>query len=110
MFLARMFGQKPATVETITKAEHVAIVAAHRQEIETLRSACFAAERDLQTARHEARANGAALSEVLNERDAAHATLRIIANMVTPGSAPIGKRMAATAKAGLPEYLVEQAA
>lgn len=48
-------------------------------------------------AKREARVVGKALNEMLAERDAARAALRKIAGMVTPGSAPIGKRMAKVA-------------
>lgn len=46
----------------------------------------------------------AELNGVRAERDAAWITLREIAGMETPGSAPAAKRMARVAREGLPEY------
>lgn len=112
---ARMFGQKPAAVPL---DQHQAIVAAFRDEIDTLRASCFAAERtvegltnDVQQAerayehqRSEAITNGRLAAELLTERDEARDVLRSIVSFATPGMASIGRKMAATAKAGLPEY------
>lgn len=111
--IARMFGQKPAAKpaltgalepEWVSLATHRSVVAAYQEHVETLQASCFEAERRFEAEKNRAITSGRVASEALTERDAAHETLRAIVAMKTDNCASIGRRMAAAAKAGLPEY------
>lgn len=108
---ARMFGLKPADPEVILLETHRGVVDALNEEAIRLRAdasnaraARDAAERRLRSEKNRAIESGRLASELLTERDAARDRLRQIAAMETVGSAPAAKRMAATARAGLPEF------
>lgn len=97
-----IFAAKPAPAETVTLEYHRSVVAGMQEEIAALREGCFNETQRANRERGQRQQVGAALNEALTERDAARETLRQIAAMETPGSAPIGRRMAAAARAGLP--------
>ncbi len=107
------FAPKPAAkpVDTITRAEHRAVVDALNEEVIRLRternnarSARDAAERRAGEQKHRAIVSGRLASEFQGERDAARHILRAINGMVTPACAGIGRKMAAKAREGLPEF------
>lgn len=113
------FATKPAAkpVETVTLAEHRAIVDALNEEVVRLRternnarSARDAAERRAGEQKHRAIVSGRLASEFQSERDAARDILRAINGMVTPACAGIGRKMAAKAREGLPEFVGEREA
>ena len=108
-----LFAKKPAPmpIETMTLAEHRAVVDALKREIAGLTNdvrqaerAYEAADRNYENEKHRAREFGKLNSELLTERDAARDKLREINDMVTPGCAGIGRKMARTAREGLPEF------
>lgn len=78
--------------------------AAHEAAIADLRDDFRQAERAYDAERAASVKRGRLAAELLAERDAAHATLREVAGLETPSCAHIGKRMAAKAREGLPEF------
>ncbi|WP_439538719.1 hypothetical protein [Sphingomonas sp.] len=90
--------------DTVTLDYHKAVVEAQRETIASLTEASYESARVAEAEKARAIKSGRLASELLTERDAAHARLRKIAAMETPGSAPAAKRMARVAREGLPEY------
>lgn len=107
----------PLIPDAVSMEYHDGVVNALRAEITGLGNdvrqaerAYEAADRNYVAASREARKFGAALNEALAERDAARNILREINGMVTPACAGIGRKMAAKAREGLPEFAGEREA
>lgn len=118
----KLFGNKPAakpaTIETVTLAYHRDVIDAMNEEIIKLRTERNNAQAARNAEREASIRKGRLASELLTERDAArdknleiagnlvaaHNVLREIVALETPSSAHIGRKMAAKAREGLPEF------
>lgn len=107
------FAKKPApaTIETVTLAYHREAIDTLNTEVIRLRaernnarSARDAAEQRVGRERADSIKKGRLCTELLTERDDARFILRQIAMMETPTCAHIGRKMAAKAREGLPEF------
>jgi hypothetical protein len=81
-----------------------------RTERNNARSARNAAEQRVARLQHVGKVKGQVADELLTERDAVRHILREINGMVTPACAGIGRKMAAKAREGLPEFAGEREA
>lgn len=96
--------------DTVPLARHSSVVSGLLAEIEGLRSDVRQAERAADAEKARAMKSGRLCTELLTERDAARGILREINGMVTPACAGIGRKMAAKAREGLPEFAAKEAA
>jgi hypothetical protein len=96
--------KKPATIETVTLVQHREVVAALKLEIARLAAGRDNAVSARNMERERAVTSGRLCTELLTERDDARFILRQIAMMETPTCAHIGRKMAAKAREGLPEF------
>ena len=88
---------RDAAAERASKAER--LIAGLREDVRT-------AEAAYEKERGESLKKGRLASELLTERDAARDKLREVIAAETQGCAPIGRKMARIARAGLPEFAV----
>lgn len=100
----------PLIPDAVSMAYHDGVVKALRAEIAGLGDDVRQAERAYETAKVRARTSGRIASELLTQRDHARHILREIVALETPGSAHIGRKMAALARTGLPEFAEREAA
>lgn len=95
-----MFGL--TTTAKLKEARDAAIKL--RAERDNARAGRDAAEKRAEEQKERAIESGRLANEFLGERDTARAILRQIHQMETPACASIGRRMAAKARGGLPEF------
>lgn len=101
---------KKREAETVSLEYHREVVDALNLQIDGLADDVREAERAYERERTASRTKGRIAAELLTERDAARDTLRHIVTLETPGCAHVGRKMAAAAKARLPEYAVTEQA
>lgn len=97
------FNKKPDTTmqavqadDTVSREYHASVVEAHKEQSSMLEKVGNAYKRERDAARRDA--------------DAVRHILREIVALETPGSAHIGRKMAALARTGLPEFAEREAA
>lgn len=86
----------PAPIETVTLAYHTSVVNALKEQSLMIEKVGNTYKRERDAARRDA--------------DHARGILRAISALETPGSAHIGRKMAAKAREGLPEFAGEREA
>lgn len=101
-----MFGL--TTTVKLNEAREAAIKL--RAERDNARAARDTALERVDAEKDRAMKSGRLASDLLTERDAARGILREINGMVTPACAGIGRKMAAKAREGLPEFAAKEAA